>query len=473
MSRWPLKLKVGIYCALFTAIALFAASAVILPIVYHRELDALDADLNGDLGEMITDMEERLGPAAEWKRPISTRDFPVAYKKRYVTIELHGKELFRSMQVNLKGVSLAHLPIGGETTSFEDRNKEPAVMKRWRFFTTRRGPVTIRMGTGLGTIEGVQEDIRFAFFVVLPVAGLVVFGGTIFLARRALGPVTAMTAAAERISAESPDERLPIPKANDELARLTTVLNESFNRLQRAYNSAARFSADASHQLKTPIAVLRAGLDELRISDNLKEEDREVVDALIHQTRRLTTLVEDLLLLAQADAGRLRVEPSPLDLIPVVDALLDDVEVLSEENNIKVTRDAPDRLFAKADVRRVKIILQNLGENAVKYNRRGGIILVTARGDAKWVSISVANTGGEIPQQYRDGLFERFNRAGKGEDIKGHGLGLNISRELARAHGGDLLLTRSGDGWTEFTLRLPACDTPSLAPPVAVTAVAA
>src|SRR6185295_16013761 len=94
----------------------------------------------------------------------------------------------------------------------------------------------------------------------------------------------------------------------------------------------------------------------------------------------------------------------------------------------------------------------------VKYNRPHGKLRMSARREGPWIYISVANTGPAIPDQYRDRLFERFNRAGMGENIKGHGLGLNIARELARAHGGELELVRSEEGWTEFALRLPACD---------------
>jgi signal transduction histidine kinase len=472
MSRWPLKLKVGVYCAVLTVFALFGAAAVILPFVFHREVAAVDKDLADDLREMVEEMEKTLGPAAQWRRPLASRDVPQAFRRRYITIEIKdGPELFRTGHVNLKEVNLRDLALGTDTMEILDRNDEPFVMKRCRFVSVPYGRTIVRMGTRLTNVELVQADLRAAFYYVLPVFGIIVFAGAILLARRALRPVTAMTAAAERISAESPDERLPSPIANDEIARLTTVLNASFGRLQRAYSSAARFSADASHQLKTPIAVLRAGLDELRVSENLNDDDREVVDALVQQTRRLTSLVEDLLLLAQADAGRLRVEPTPFDLVPVLDAVLDDVEALSEENAIAVERDLPEHLFAKADVRRVKIILQNLGENAVKYNRAGGTIRFAARSDGQWVSISVANTGAEIPQQYHERLFERFNRAGMGEDIKGHGLGLNISRELARAHGGDLTLTRSS-AWTEFTLRLPSSGIPLQAPTLAASSAA-
>jgi signal transduction histidine kinase len=180
-----------------------------------------------------------------------------------------------------------------------------------------------------------------------------------------------------------------------------------------------------------------------------------MIDDLLRQTRRLTALVEDLLLLAQVDAGRLRLEPRDLDLIPCIDVLADDLDAQGDEQHLTIERETPDHLIAKADARRVKIILQNLGENAVKYNRPGGRIRVRGKLDNQWALVRVANTGKPIADTDRTRMFERFSR-GAGENIKGYGLGLNIARELARAHGGDLTLRRSDEDWTEFELRLPA-----------------
>lgn len=449
MKGWPLKLKVGLYCATLTVLALVASAAIILPLIYHRQLEELDENLTEDQEEVFRNLEGNLGPKLQSNKPLTLKVIPVPLRLRYVQLEgPSGAVLYKS--ANLRDADLRNLGPGLRTITLFQRN--------CRVGTFQKGPLTLHIGTRLGTIERMQEDLRFGFYLAVPILAVFVFFGGLLLARHALRPVTAMTSAAERISAQSPDERLPAPAGKDEISRLTVVLNQSFDRLQRAYDAAARFSADASHQLKTPIAVLRAGLDELRLCTQLSTEDREIVDVLLQQTRRLTTLVEDLLLLAQADAGRLRLDPTPTNLVPLISELVDDLEALGADNQLSIVCDLPVEIFAHADARRVKIVLQNLGENAVKYNIPQGQVLITARKSEAFVTIHVANTGHAIPPAYRDRLFERFNRAGMGENIKGHGLGLNIARELARAHGGDLLLVRSEEGWTEFALRLPACD---------------
>lgn len=449
MTRWPLKLKVGVYAAALVVAGLFATAALMLPYIYKVQLTELDERLTEDAEELFRDLENFQGAPVDPRKPVSSKFIPVALRLRYIDLEgPGGEELYKS--ANLRDQDLRLVPPGLHTVTLFERN--------CRVGTFKDGPFTLHVGTRLGTIEGMQSDLRRAFYFALPITGVVVFLGGLLLARRALQPITAMTAAAEHISAQNPAERLPIPRARDEIARLTRVLNESFDRLQRAYTSAARFSADASHQLKTPIAVLRAGLDELRLEGSLPADQAEIVAVLLQQTRRLTTLVEDLLLLAQADAGRLKIEPAPVDLIPVVDVLLDDLSALGTERGLCIERDVPGRLMARADARRVKIILQNLGENAVKYNREHGRIRLHGWRDNGAVLLSVANTGNPIPKEHQDRLFERFNRAGQGENIKGHGLGLNIARELARAHGGELRLARSDAEWTEFELRLPAVE---------------
>jgi signal transduction histidine kinase len=233
-----------------------------------------------------------------------------------------------------------------------------------------------------------------------------------------------------------------------ERERVEAALEKTSKELQRS----ARFSADTSHQLKTPVTVLRAGLEELRAHENLTPEGREEIAALIHQTFRITSIIEDLLLLSQMDAGRLQIAFNSVDLSQLIDAQMDDLsaqpdgvnaEVESNCTNVNITGEKPY----------VALILQNLLENARKYNRPGGRIRIACREEGDWAVLTVGNTGRSIPIPTREHIFERFHRGPVGEEIPGHGLGLNLARELARLHGGDLRLVSSGEDWTEFEVR--------------------
>ena len=252
-----------------------------------------------------------------------------------------------------------------------------------------------------------------------------------------------------------------MPSTQDEIAKLTEVLNRSFDRLQSSYQVATRFSADASHQLKTPVAILRAGLDHLSRATELNEFQAAEVSTLRQQTRRLTSLIEDLLLLAQADAGRVFLEKADMDLNLLVRAACDDLEVLVDAKEITVEHQFAENLPVQADRRLLAMVMQNLVENAAKYTPEGGKIRVSSLIDGASAVVRIANTGREIPEADRAHIFERFRRGGDtGGNVRGHGLGLNIARELVRAHGGEVDLVSCEEGWITFELRLPLQDFP-------------
>ena len=447
MKKWSLKVKVGVYAALLTMVALAAGAAVLMPVLYFHQVAQLDETLENDADELLRDLQNFRGAPVDPRRPLGAKFIPLSLRGRFLIVEgPEGQVLYQSP--NLRGTRLEGNP--GETVT------TPLFGRNCRIGAWQEGPYLIRIGTRLGTIERFQKDLRRGILISLPVVGLVVFFGGHWLGRRAVAPVADLSAAAERISAAAPQERLPMPAANDEIARLTEVLNRSFDRLQSSYESATRFSADASHQLKTPVAVLRAGLDHLSRETGLTGPQAAEIAVLRQQTRRLTALIDDLLLLAQADAGRLALEAEEIDLVPLIAAAEDDLQALVSDREIGGEEELPDSLVAKADRRRVMLVLQNLVENSAKYTPDGGTVKISARAEDGWAVVSVANSGAAIPEEAREEIFERFRRGpAVGENVRGHGLGLNIARELVRAHGGELRLVQADEGWIEFEFRLP------------------
>jgi signal transduction histidine kinase len=264
---------------------------------------------------------------------------------------------------------------------------------------------------------------------------LAAFAASQFLSTRLSRPV-------EKLAVDSEENRA-------QRARAEAALELTSEELQRS----ARFSADASHQLKTPVTVLRAGLEELLAGETLTAEVREEVSTLVHQTFRLTNVIEDLLLLSRMDAGRLRLEFAPVNLTPLIEAWLDDFGALPDDLHLDVTTDIPPALYITGEKRYTTLILQNLLENARKYNRPGGRIRIAAREESGWGILTISNTGHPIPPATQGHIFERFHRGAAGENVPGHGLGLNLARELARLHRGDLRLVRSDEAWTDFEVR--------------------
>ena len=254
---------------------------------------------------------------------------------------------------------------------------------------------------------------------------------------------------AQRLSA--PVAKLAIDSEEDRARRkhVEAVLVSKQEELQRS----TRFSADASHQLKTPVTVLRAGIEELLRRENLPPGIYDELSSLHHQTYRLTGVIDDLLLLSRMDAGRLKIDFSPVDLARLVDEWLDDLNALPDPLGLAVKAHLREGLLIAGERRYTSLILQNLLENARKYNRSGGRIHVTAREENGSVYFTVGNSGSAIPAEMQPHIFERFSRGSIGENIAGHGLGLNLARELVRLHGGEMKLVSSENDWTEFEVR--------------------
>jgi len=263
-----------------------------------------------------------------------------------------------------------------------------------------------------------------------------------FIAARLSGPV-------EQLAVDSAENRARRKRVEAALASTHAELERS-----------ARFSADASHQLKTPVTVLRAGLEQLLRREDFEPEVYDELSALHHQTYRLTGVIDELLLLSRMDAGRLEIEFTQVNLTALVEEWLEDLNALPDPLDLGVRTDVPPALYIAGEKCYTSLILQNLLENARKYNQLGGRIHLRARAENGWVSLTVGNSGRPIAPEMQEHIFKRFFRGAMGENVPGHGLGLNLARELTRLHGGELRLVSSNEKWTEFEVRFRAAEQP-------------
>ena len=448
MRHWSLKLKFGIYAATLSSIALLAGAALILPTVYFRQRAELDRKLGQDADELFRDLENFKGAPVNARSPIGAKFIPLAMQQdRYVIFKgPEGQILYET----------PGLKIGSFTDQSSGYANAQVGDKHLRVGIFNNPPYDLQVGADLDQLKSMQKDLLAGIALAAPLTALLVFTGGFFLGKYALRPIADITAAAEQISINRLDDRLPMPLSKDEVARLTEVLNDAFDRLKNSYEAAIRFSADASHQLKTPISIMRAGLENLRSEESLTDSQREDVDLLLQQTRRLTALILDLLLLAQADSGRLILVAEEVNLSRMLESNIDDLEALTFDKSISITREIPANILIRIDERRIRLALQNLIENAAKYTPPNGEISIRSSIQKDHVHICISNTGKAIDAEDQSIIFERFRRGKQvGENIPGHGLGLNIARTLIVAHGGDLELTQSDELKTEFRLSLP------------------
>lgn len=447
MKRLTLGAKLTAWSALFMGVALLICCVGAALYIQHEQFEGLDQEITNEAHIFFRGLER-----LDARRNANRRDdvkalLPATRAERLIQVVAEdGQTIYASRSVRENG--LPSLGPGLHTLKVGTSHVRVGVF-------TQRG-LTLRLGAELNEINTDRSHLIIFFSIGLPLLVATMAAGGWVVARKALAPVREIAAAAQRITAERLDQRLPAPRSQDEIGRLTEVLNAMLNRLEASFQQAMRFSADASHELKTPLTVLRAGIEDLLDSSRLEADEQRAVSALLEQTRRLSSITQSLLLLSRADAGRLALDLRETDACEILSACVEDARIIAERRQIEIELVCQDPLPALLDEGRFSQILLNLLDNAVKYNRDGGRIAVTAESIDRSLQITVANTGPGIPASHTDKLFERFYRFDPQPGTVGHGLGLSLARELARAHGGDLECTSSDADWTVFTLRVPA-----------------
>lgn len=446
MKKWPLRWKLALYAALLAVAATIGGAVTTWTVMRYEEIAAFDRRLSMDARELFRDVEHFVRESAGTRAGFEEAFIPLALRDRLVQVtDDHGRTLYLSPTLSV--------PLASDGIAKIHTRKIDGRSVRVGSFT--RNGLTLRVGADLREINQTGRAILMGMVAAIPTVLLIVIVGSLWVASKAIAPVAELRHAAERITAQRLDQRLPVPPTGDEIAGLVVVLNATFERLQRSFEQAARFSADASHHLKTPISVLRAGVEEIMADEACSPHTHATAEGLLHRIHQLNAVADNLLLLARADAGRLELRPDDFDLSEMLDGVLDDARALAEPYELTVEADIPKHLPVRADRVFVGMIAQNLLENAIKYNVQGGRIRVAARATGGGVDLTVGNTGEGIPPERAARLFERFYRVRGDERVGGSGLGLSTARELARAHGGDVELRESGAGWTELNVSLP------------------
>jgi len=329
---------------------------------------------------------------------------------------------------------------------------------------TRAGPaiIAVAVGAPTGDLDIAPERLAASMALVLPFILVAALGVGWVLATRALKPVSEMIDELEAITdGRSLHRRLPAPGGQpDEIGRLANTLNAMMARLENSFAALRRFVADASHELKTPLTVMRAGVEHALTDPQTAHESLVTLEETLQEVRRMTDLVDALLTLARVDEGRLELSRQPTDLADLVAEVHETGQMLGEEAGLTVTLETPGGpVPAEVDVGRVRQLVMNLVTNAVKYTPAGGSVSLSLSATPHEATIAVRDTGigiapGDLPR-----VFDRFWRADAARSRTGEragiGLGLAIGKWIAEAHGGAIAVTsRPGRGST-FTVTIP------------------
>jgi two-component system OmpR family sensor kinase len=451
LSRLPLRLRLTIAFAGVMALVLIAA-AVFLRITLARELDAgIDQTLRtraAAVAALVETGDGRLGedvggePEESFAQVLGTGG-----EVRDATEAAGDRPLLDASQIR---------STAGGTVIVESRDvadDDDRVRLLAQRVQTDAGPRVVVAGASLDDRDEALATLTWLLLIGAPVALLIASLAGYGLAAAALRPVEAMRARAALISGGEADARLPVPPARDEVRRLAETLNEMIARIESSRAREREFLADAAHELRTPLAILKVELELALAGEATAGDLRAAVTSAGEEVDRLAQLAEDLLVLARADRGRLPIRPAAFDAAAALEGVRERFARRAEQRERRIVAHAPPRLELVADRARVEQALGNLVDNALRHG--DGTIMLEATEEGDRVVLSVADEGPGFPPAFLADAFERFTRADTARTGAGSGLGLAIVRTIAEAHSGTATVANRPSGGAVACLMLP------------------
>jgi heavy metal sensor kinase len=460
MRRVPIRLRVAAAFAVSMAVVLAVTGWFI-----YRRLDshlstAIDRNLElraQDLSALVRDTRASLATAGGGR-------FVERGETYAQLLDERGRVLDATRPLDGNRILTAHeLSAARRETIFANRDSVVGLDEPSRLLAT---PI-VRNKRRLVLVVGVTRQdraetlgsLRDELLIVGPIALALATVAGYLLAGLSLRPVEFMRRQAAEISAETPGERLSIPPTGDEIQRLGTTLNEMLARLEAALERERDFVADAGHELRTPLALLRTELELAGRHSSSPAELRDAVRWSSDEVERLAQLADGLLLIARADRGRLPLQLDDFEAADVLSTVATRFEWREQDVGRPLLVESPSPLSLRADRIRIEQALGNLVDNALRYGA-GQVRLSAARGDGA-VELHVTDEGEGFPPEFLEQAFDRFTRADLARSRGGSGLGLSIVRVIAEAHSGDAHATNRGDGGADVWLTVPATQPPA------------
>lgn len=382
-----------------------------------------------------------------------------AYEEGFIVVWRRGGESraapdgdeSRRVSATLETAQLSETPKTIECSGTTERYR--AVRTRLVLDQGPESELDMALALGPTAADLAQFDRRVAaggaaFFL------LAVAGGRL-LSRQALRPVAASIATAQRLNPQDLSARLPLTGADDELDRLAATINDLLDRLAADHAQIIRFTADASHELRSPLGAMRAAVEVALQQSRSADEYRDMLASLGEQCERLTALVNKLLLLARADAGQVEIRRSEVDLTALVGEVVDLYQPLAEDRGVQIAWQATEAVNVQGDASWLRQMAVNLLDNAIKFSETGGRVELRVEKAGGRARFAVSDAGIGIAPERLPHVFERFYQVDGARSAGGHGLGLSICRWIAEIHGGTIeAASRPGEGAT-FTVSLP------------------
>jgi heavy metal sensor kinase len=318
----------------------------------------------------------------------------------------------------------------------------------------------VEVGTAGAPVEDTLRHVLIMLGIGLPVAVAVAVAGGFVLVQRALAPVEHIAAKAEAITQHNLSGRLPVVHSGDEVERLSVSLNHMISRLEDAIRGSKQFVADASHELRTPLTVMRGELESLAQDVQLGGETRERLGSVLEEVERFGEIVESLFALSRLDAGEAHAEWLRFDLAELAATTAEQMSLLATDKNVTVECNSAPGVVVAGDRARLKQVIVNLLDNAIKYTPSGGRVRLSVRREDGFAVLEVADNGVGIPAEALPHVFKRFFRvdASRSREQGGAGLGLAIVKSICTAHGADVEVISSPGKGSCFRMRQPLAE---------------
>lgn len=463
-SGLSLRVRLTLWYGTALAVILLVFATALYGVMARALKDQVDRSLEEAASVAIRSLEERrFGPFLLFED--LSGDFPelAVLDKFFQIFGPSGNITIQSPNIKSRDIPLSPTALqaafAGNTT-FESAQFQGEPPLRLISVPIRHGGGLInivRVGISLQPVADTLHRLLVILLVTVPVALVAALAGGWLLAGRALRPVAEITRAAQRIADGDLTQRLTVPPSQDEIGRLGGTFNDMIARLEASFRQVRQFSTDASHELRTPLTVLK-GETELALRRPRSVEDyRLVLESGLEEIDRMTRIVDELLFLSRADLGEIKMESKPVRLDELAEDVKRQAVVLGQDRDVQVTVSGLASANVSGDELRLRELLLNLMDNAVKYSLPGGTVELNLTTDGRTARLSVSDSGIGIPPEDQPHIFQRFYRTERARvhTKKGTGLGLAICKWIAEAHRGTIEVKSEIGKGTTVTVSLP------------------
>lgn len=466
----PLRVRLTLWYGSALALVLIVFSVILYAITARNLRDAVDQSLEETATTAVRSLEERgFLPLINEEELLSQFPDLARIDKFFQIFSPSGTITIRSPNIKQHEVPLSRTALeatfNGRTIYESAKYPNEPPLRLISVPIIYRGNLLyiVQVGTSMESIEETLRRFLILLIIATPVALTVSLAGGWFLAGRALRPVDAITLAAQRIAGGDLSQRLSMSAAPDEIGRLAATFNAMIGRLDASFRQIRQFTSDASHELRTPLTVMKGETELVLRRPRPVDDYRSVLESNLEEIDRMTNIVDELLFLSRADMGEVKMESLPVALESLVEDIHRQATVLGQDRNIEVVLGSVAPAVVLGDELRLRELLLNLVENAVKYSHSGGKVEIALVTDGQQASLSVTDQGIGIAPEDHKRIFDRFFRTdgARNHTKKGTGLGLAICSWIAESHKGRIDVKSEPGHGSLFTVILPLAPRPA------------